>query len=116
MLSCFHKKKKKLLKGWTAQFLPPDLHESYGPTQVLGVHGIVTYAWFSMLKKLNFNLIFGFHGPTSRSDPGLRTLQKTSGQGNAWQRKYTRRARVDEGSFLKQTPLTSAFNTLHQLN
>ena len=105
-----------MLKGWTAQFLPPDLHESYDPTSVLGVHGIVTYAWFSMFKKLNFNLVSGFYGPTSRSDPGLRTLQKTSGQGNAWQRKYTRRARVDEGSFLKQTPLTSAFNILHQLN
>ena len=47
---------------------------SCGPTPVLGVHGIVTYARFFMLKKLIFIPVIGFHGPTSRSGPVLRTM------------------------------------------
>ena len=63
-----------MLRGWTAQFLPSVLHEPCGPTPVLGVQGIATYAWFSMLKKPDFNPIPGFHGSTSRFGLGLRTL------------------------------------------
>ena len=51
---------------------------SCDPTPVLGVHRIATYARFSMLKKLDFNLIPGFYGPTSRSSLGLKTLKKIS--------------------------------------
>ena len=36
-----------------------------GPTPVLGVHGIATYAPFSLLKKPDFNLVPDFHNPTS---------------------------------------------------
>ena len=56
---------------------------SCDPTPVLGVHRIATYAQFSMLKKLDFNLIPGFYGPTSRSSLGLKTLKK-----NSQRRKY----------------------------
>ena len=45
-----------------------------GPTPVLGVHGIATYAQFFMLKKLVFISVPNFHGPTSRSGPVLRTM------------------------------------------
>ena len=47
---------------------------SCGPTLVLGVHEIATYAQFSMLKKPNFNPIPGFYGPTSQSSPILKTV------------------------------------------
>ena len=63
-----------MLRGWTVWFLPSVLHESCGPTPILGVHGITTYAQFSMLKKPNSNLVPGFHGSTSRSGPSLRIL------------------------------------------
>ena len=64
-----------MLRGWTAWFLPPVLHEPCGPIPILGVHEIATYARFSMLKKLDFNLIPGFHGPTSWFSPGLKTVR-----------------------------------------
>ena len=63
-----------MLRVWTARFLPPVLHEPCGPTLVLGVHGIATYARFSMLKKPDFNPVPSFYGPTSRSSLGLKTL------------------------------------------
>ena len=47
---------------------------SYGPTPVLGVHGIATYARFFMLKKPVFISVPSFHSPTSRSGPVLRTI------------------------------------------
>ena len=62
---------------WTARFLPPVLHEPCNPTPILGVHRIATYTRFSMLKKLDFNPVPDFHGLTSRSSPGLRTLHLT---------------------------------------
>ena len=51
-----YKTKKKIAKGWTTRFLPPVLHEPCGPTLILGVHGIDTYAQFFILKKPYFNL------------------------------------------------------------
>ena len=65
-----------MLRGWTSRFLPPVLHGLCNPTPILRVHGIATYARFFMLKKLNFNPVPGFHGPTSRSNPGLKTVPK----------------------------------------
>lgn len=65
--------------------MPPVLHESCGPTPVLGVHGFATYAQFFMLKKPDFNLVPGFpdltfrSGPASRSGPGLKTVVLQSG-------------------------------------
>ena len=59
-----------MLRGWTARFLTG----SYGPTPVLEVHGIATYAQFFMLKKPIFIPVLGFHGLTSRSGPVLRTM------------------------------------------
>ena len=47
---------------------------SYGPTPVLGVHGIATYARFFMLKKPIFIPVLGFHSPISQSSPVLRTM------------------------------------------
>ena len=47
---------------------------SCGPTPVLGVHGIITYARFSLLKKPDFNPVPIIHGSTSWFDPGLKTL------------------------------------------
>ena len=46
----------------------------YGPTSVLGVHRIATYVRFFMLKKTIFILVPNFHGPSSWSDPVLRTM------------------------------------------
>ena len=65
-----------MLRGWTSRFLPLVLHGLCNPTPILRVHGIATYARFSMLKKLNFNPVPGFHGLTSRSNPGLKTVPK----------------------------------------
>ena len=70
MLSCL--KKKKFAKGLDRTVLAID---SYGPTPVLGVHGIATYARFFMLKKPVFIPVFDFHGPTSWSGPVLRTMR-----------------------------------------
>ena len=50
---------------------------SCGPTPVLGVQGIATYALFFMLKKLVFIPVPDFHGPTSQSSPILRTMDTT---------------------------------------
>ena len=47
---------------------------SYGPTPVLGVHRIATYVQFFLLKKLVFISVPGFHDPTSRFGPVLRTM------------------------------------------
>ena len=63
-----------MLRGWTARFLPPVLHEPCGPTPVLGVHGIVTYARFSKLKKPDFNPVLDFHGPTFWAGLSLKTV------------------------------------------
>ena len=60
VLSYFYK--KKLLRGYTTQFLQLVLHESCSPTPILRVHEIATYTRFSMLKKSNFNPVPGFHG------------------------------------------------------
>ena len=79
MLSCFYKKKlkikKKIAKGLDRTVLATG---SCGSTPVLGVHGIATYVRFFMLKKPVFIPIFGFHGPTSRSGPVLRTMFNTT--------------------------------------
>ena len=64
-----------MLRGWTSRFLPLVLHESCGPTSVLGIHEIATYAQFSMLKKGDFNPVFSFHGTTFQSGPGLKTVE-----------------------------------------
>ncbi|KAK9996699.1 hypothetical protein SO802_021385 [Lithocarpus litseifolius] len=37
-------------RGWTARFMPPVLHEPYGPTPVHAVHGIIRIGRFSVLK------------------------------------------------------------------
>ena len=71
MLSYFYKKKKKIAKGLDRMVLAIG---SCGPTPVLGVHEIATYAQFPMLKKPDFNLILGFYGPTSRSGLGLKIV------------------------------------------
>ena len=63
-----------MLRGWTARFLPPGSAWTDGPTLVLGVHKIASYARFSILKKPNFNPILDFYGPTSQSGLSLRTL------------------------------------------
>ena len=69
MLSCF--KKKKNAKGLDRTVLATG---SCGPTSVLGVHGITTYAWFFMFKKSVFIPAPDFHGPTSWSGPVSRTV------------------------------------------
>ena len=66
-------KKKKIAKGLDRTVLATG---SYGPTPVLGIYEIATYAQFFMLKKPVFIPIFDFHDPTSRSDPVLRTMVK----------------------------------------
>ena len=68
MLNCFY---KKIAKGLDYIVLAIS---SCGPTPVLGVHEIVTYAPFSMLKKPYFNPVLNFNGSTSWFGPGLKTL------------------------------------------
>ena len=70
MLSCL--KKKNFAKGLDRTVLAIG---SYGPTPVLGVHGIATYARFFMLKKPVFIPVSDFHGLTSWSGPVLRTMR-----------------------------------------
>ena len=50
---------------------------SCNPTPVLGVHGINKKNRFFMLKKPIFILVLGFHDPTSRFGPILKTLHKS---------------------------------------
>ena len=75
VLSCFYKKKKKNLKkianGLDRTVLATG---SCGPTPVLGVHEIATYAQFFMLKKPVFISVLGFYDLTSRSGPILETM------------------------------------------
>ena len=54
--------------------MPLVLHEPCDPTPVLGVHKIATYTRFSILKKLDFNPVLDFFGPTSWSGPSLKTM------------------------------------------
>ena len=73
VLSCFYIKKnfkKKLLRGWTVQFLPPV--RAVQPW----FQGFMklTKIWFFMLKKSVFIPVLDFHGPTSWSGPSLKTL------------------------------------------
>ena len=57
---------------------------SCGPTLVLGVHEIATYAWFSMLKKPDFNLVPGFYDPTSWSGLQLHQMDHAVGATHKW--------------------------------
>ena len=57
---------------------------SYGPTPVLGVHRISTFARFFMLKKPVFIPVPDFHGLTSRSGPVLRIMYYIIAWSHAW--------------------------------
>ena len=57
---------------------------SYGPTPVLGVHRISTFARFFMLKKPVFIPVPDFHGLTSWSGPVLRIMYYIIAWSHAW--------------------------------